>query len=122
MVRAKGAEKRPRQTITAGQGHAIGQTHVGATQQPIEGQVGEAVGLGRGLQKGFVDAAVRVLLAQRRNHLCIPAGVYHAKASGIDKQRHVVKPLHKRAPLVRVGRVTVRPYAQNLRPTTASRT
>ncbi|ERO65807.1 hypothetical protein P308_17450 [Pseudomonas piscis] len=41
----------------------MGQAHVGAPQQAVEGIAGEAVRQRRGLQEVAIDAAVRVALA-----------------------------------------------------------
>ncbi|MNJ68236.1 hypothetical protein D3C77_644660 [compost metagenome] len=50
----------------------------------------------------LVDAPVRMLLAQRLDQARVPAGMYHAKASGIDEQRQLVEPAEKVVPVVGV--------------------
>ena len=58
-----GAKMRPGITIIPGQGQAIGQTHIGAAEQPTTGTRGKTARLGGGLNKGLIDAALRVTLA-----------------------------------------------------------
>jgi hypothetical protein len=95
-----GAEERPGHAVAAGQGQAARQAHVGAAQQAVKGVGGETVTDRRRLDKSLVNAASRVLRAQRIDNPAVPAGVHRAEPSGIQEQRHLVEPIEEIFPVM----------------------
>ncbi len=82
-----GAEEFAGQSITASQGQAMRQAHIGATQQTVEDITGEAAGHCRRLDEMLVDTPRAMQATQRIDQRRIPAGMHDPEAAGIKVQR-----------------------------------
>jgi hypothetical protein len=99
-----GAKERTGQAVRTGQRAPARQAHVGPPQQTVENLAGKAALDRRRLQKMRVDAAVRVLAAQRFDQASVPAGVHQAKPFGIQEQRQFIEPAKEIMPITRMVR------------------
>src|SRR5690606_40530874 len=87
----------------AGQGQPLRQAQVGATQQALEYPVGEAAGNGGSRDECTINAAVRVIASEGVDQAVIPAGMNQAETPGVEKQRHLLEPVEKVAPVGRMA-------------------